>query len=443
MTQTNDDYTVAVIGGGSAAEALMRELHASEHRVVVFEPHLLGGECPFYACMPSKAMLHDSATDRGWADAVARRDEIVSHRDDSGHVRDAEELGVEIVRSHAEIVGPGVVRAGDVEFTVDHIVIATGAAHNTPDIAGLDPEHPRVWTSDDALSARERPKSVVMIGGGVIGSELAFMFAGFDVSATTLDSAERPADDLHPRVSELICETLRSAGVEVVNGIEVERVELTDDDVTVHLADGSTHAAERLLVSIGRSPRVQGLGLERLGIDPDDLALDGAGRIVGDGIGDVRMLGDAAGQQQYTHVANHHAAVVADHLAGSGTRTYDDVVVPACIFLDPPVMVVGAPWAALQDDDDVVWAEVELATPRSSTDEHGPGFIAVAARRSTGCVIAANGIGARFDEIVHALVTAIDGRVPVRRLAQTIQPFPTVGEILGQVYDELLDQLDG
>lgn len=442
MTQTNDDFTVAVIGGGSAAEALMRELHDSDHRIVVFEPHLLGGECPFYACMPSKAMLHDSATERGWDDAVARRDEIVSHRDDVGHVRDATELGVEIVRSRAEIVRRGVVRAGDVDYAVDHIVIATGAVHNTPDIDGLAPDHPRVWTSDDALSTSERPASVVMIGGGVIGSELAFMFAGFDVVATTLDSSERPADDLHPRVSELIADTLTSAGVDVVNGIEVDRVELTDDDVTVYRADGSSHRAERLLVSIGRSPRVHGIGLESLGVDADDISLDGAGRVVGDGVGDVWILGDAAGQQQYTHVANHHAAVVADHLAGSGSRTYDDVVVPACIFLDPPVIVVGPPWAELQDDDDVVWAEVELATPRSSTDEHGPGFLAVAARRSTGCVIAANGIGARFDEIVHALVTAIDGRVPVRRLAQTMQPFPTVGEILGQVYDELLDQLD-
>ena len=443
MDETNDDYTVAVIGGGSAAEALMRELSGSEHRIVVFEPELLGGECPFYACMPSKAMLHDRTTDRGWNAAVERRDEIVSHRDDSGHVREANELGVDVVRACAEIIGPNVVRAASVDYHVDHVVVATGAAHNTPDIEGLDADDPCVWTSDDALSTALRPESIVTIGGGVIGSELAFMFAGFGVEATTLDAAERPAEDLHPRVSAVIEQTLRSAGVDVVNGIDVERVELTEANATVHLADGTAHSAERLLVAVGRTPRLHGIGLERLGVDPDNVELDAAGRLAGEGIGDVWLLGDAAGQQQYTHVANHHAAVVADHLAGAGERRYDDVVVPACIFLDPPVIVVGAPWAELQNDDDIVWAEIDLATPRSTTDEHGDGFLAVAARRSTGCLVAANGIGARFDEIVHALVTAIDGEVPVRRLAQTMQPFPTVGEVLGQAYDDLVGRLDG
>ena len=118
------------------------------------------------------------------------------------------------------------------------------------------------------------------------------------------------------------------------------------------------------------------------------------------------------------------------------------MVVPACIFLDPPVMVVGPSWADLADDDDVAWAEIDLDTPRNSTDEHGDGFLAVAARRSTGCVVAANGIGAQFDELAHALVIAIDGGVPVSRLTQSMQPFPTVGEVLGQAFSTLADQLD-
>ena len=441
MDETNDDYSIAIIGGGSAAEALMRGLADSDHRVVVFEPNLLGGECPFYACMPSKAMLHDRTTGRDWDAAVERRQDVVAHLDDSEHVRQAKQLGVDLVRARAQIVAPGAVRSGATTYTVDHVVVATGAADNVPDIDGLDMDHPLVWTSEEALTATERPASVVLIGGGVIGSELAFMFSGFDIPATTLDTSERPADDLHPRVSELIAHTLRSAGVEVITGVDIARVELADETSTVHLSDGSSHTADRMVVAVGRSARLDGIGLEQLDLDPTAIEIDHRGRVVSDGDHDVWLLGDAAGEQQYTHIANHHAAVVADHLAGAGTRRYDDVVVPACIFIDPPVIVVGEPWAALQDDDDVVWAEIDLETPRSTTDELGDGFLAVAARRSTGCLVAANGIGARFDEIVHALVTAIDGAVPVERLAQTIQPFPTVGEVLGQAYDDLRTQL--
>ncbi len=441
MNEMNDAYTIAVVGGGSAAEALIRKLADSDHRIVVFEPNLLGGECPFYACMPSKAMLHDRSTERSWEQAVERRKEITSNLDDSEHVREAQDLGVRVVRAAAEVVGPGRVRAAETTYTVDHIVVATGARDNVPDIDGLDMDHPRVWSSEDALTAIDRPRSVVVIGGGVIGSELAFMFSGFDIDATTLDMSERPADDLHPRVSELIEQTLRNAGVAVHNGVEITRVELTDRSVSVHLADGSSYEAEYLLVAVGRSPRLDGLGLESLGLDPTAIDVDDRGCVASDGDHDLWVLGDAAGAQQYTHVANHHATVVADHLAGDGTRRYDDVVVPACIFIDPPVMVVGPPWSALQDDDDVVWAEIDLETPRSMTDEHGDGFLTVAARRSTGCLVAANGIGARFDEIVHAIVTAIDGQVPVARLAQTMQPFPTVGEILGQAYGDLAAQL--
>ncbi len=442
FTDTISKHTIAVIGGGSAAEALTRELAGKDHNIVVFETEYVGGECPFLACMPSKSMLHDRTTGRNWSEAVQRRDEIVHHLDDSQHADQLGELGVALVRSRASIVEPGVVQAAGVQYEVDHIVIATGAAPSFPDIDGLDSDHDRVWTSRDALTVTDQPKSVVVIGGGVIGSELAFMFAGFGTTATTLDTSARPADDLHPRTSEVMRSVLTDAGVNVVSNVDIERVALTDDDATVHLADGSSHTAERLLVAVGRAPALSGLGLESIGADPDDVEIDGAGRL--QGVGDCRvwLAGDVAGKQQYTHVANHHAAVIADHIAGPGERRYDEAVVPACIFLSPPGIVVGPTWADLQDDDDVVWAEIELETPRSSTDEHGDGFLAVAARRSTGCLVAANGIGARFDEIIHAIVVAIDGEVPVSRLARTIQPFPTVGEILAQVFDSLVDQLD-
>ena len=434
-----DDYTLAIIGAGSAAEQLMRRLEGSDERIVVFEPEFVGGECPFLACMPSKAMLHDRTTGRSWDDAVDRRQDITSHLDDTGHADDARDLGATIVRSRARITAPGRVEADGIEYTVDNIVVATGAAPIVPDIDGLDGDHPRVWTSRDALTATDRPASVAIVGGGVIGSELAFMFAGYGSQVVTLDTADRPADDLHPRVSELIVETLQRAGVNVVNGVAPDRVELGDDGVVVHLEGGDSHRADVLIVATGRRPQTSDVGLETLGVNPEELEVGDAGQVIGaDG---VWIAGDAAGLAQYTHVANHHADVIADHLVGGGERRYDDAVVPACIFLDPPVMVVGPSWSELQDDDDVVWAEIDVETARHTTDEHRTGFLALGARRSTGCLVAASGIGARFDEIIHAVVVAIDGQVPVEVLARTIQPFPTVGETLGVAYADLLDQL--
>lgn len=434
-------FDVAIIGAGSAAGALVGHLAGHGLDIVVFEPDLVGGECPFLACMPSKSMLHDVGTGRTWDDAVRRRDDIVSHLDDTDHAEELRDQGATLVRERAEIAGVGVVRAGGTDYAVTDIVVATGARPVAPDIDGLDLDHHRVWTSRDALSTSDQPASVVMIGGGVIGSELAYLFAGFGSQVTTLDESERPLDTFHPEVSRLIGEHLTRLGVEVVNGVSVERVELSDDEAAVHLADGTVHRAERVVVATGRRPRLSGLGLESLGVTVEDPDVDDRGAVVG--ADHVWIAGDAAGREQYTHVANAHGAVIADHLVGSGTRRYGDSVIPGCIYIEPPVITVGPRWTELEDDDDVVRVEVEVDPPRNSTDEHATGFLALAARRSTGCVVAANGIGARFDELAHAIVIAIDGQVPVERLRRTLQPFPTVGGVLGDAFGRLADELAG
>ena len=440
MTRTKFD--VAIIGAGSATGTLVDHLAGTDLDIVVFEPELVGGECPYLACMPSKSMLHDVGSGRTWDEAVRRRDEIVSHLDDSDHADGLRDQGVTLVRERAEIAGPGVVRAGGVDYTATDIVIATGARPVAPDIDGLDLAHERVWTSRDALTASDLPDSVVMIGGGVIGSELAYLFAGFGSTVTTLDETERPIDSFHPEVSRLIGEHLGRVGVDVVNGISVERVTLSDTEAAVHLADGTVHRAERLVVATGRRPQLSGLGLETVGVtDVEKIEVDDRGALVGSE--HVWVAGDAAGREQYTHVANAHGAVIADQLVGSGMRRYGDSVIPSCIFIDPPVLTVGPQWTSLDGDDDVVRAELEVDPPRNSTDEHSTGFLAIAARRSTGCLIAANGIGARFDELAHAIVIAIDGNVPVKLLRRTIQPFPTVGGVLGDAFERLAAALDG
>jgi pyruvate/2-oxoglutarate dehydrogenase complex dihydrolipoamide dehydrogenase (E3) component len=227
-------------------------------------------------------------------------------------------------------------------------------------------------------------------------------------------------------------------GVRVRRGAVVRRVARAGDTVVAEVDDGSTIHADRVLIAVGKRARTTGIGLRRLGLDPDQPLPVGPDARV-DCPGSVWAIGDVAGKGQYTHLANHHGAVLANHLTGDRTRRLDDVVSCSCVFTDPPVISVGATRAELADDADVVWAEHSLdGLPRSLTDALGPGFLAVAARRSTGTVVSAHGVGARFDELVHALVVAVDGKVPLAVLARSMQPFPTIGEILGVAFRTLL-----
>lgn len=439
-------YDVGIIGGGTAAERLAGALSGSGRTTVVFEPRLVGGECPFYACMPSKSMLHDGRVGRSWMAAVSHRTEVTEGLDDSGHVEELVGPAVDLVRSYARIEGPGRIVADDVVFGVEHIVLATGAAPVMPYIEGAERCAEAIWTSDDALTTDDRPDSIVIVGSGVIGTECATLFSRFGTNVTLVESADRLVAQAPGPVAEVLATVLADLGVVIHYGAQADVIRLVDDTrpagpVEVELSNGRRLVADKVLVAIGRRPSTDGLGLEALGLDPAaPLPLEPNGRVRADG--SVWAVGDVAGRGQYTHLANHQATVVADHLVGTGTRTFDDVVVPACMFTDPPYIQVGPSWSELVDDDDVVAASMDLAAfPRAITDEVALGHLWLAARRSTGCLVAGTGIGPGFDELTHAITIAIDGRVPVARLRQSMQAFPTMGEILGPLFDDLHDQL--
>jgi dihydrolipoamide dehydrogenase len=291
------------------------------------------------------------------------------------------------------------------------------------------------------MVASDLPGRLVIIGGGVIGTECAFLFAGFGSDVVLVDSAERPFPAAPPRVGEILASSLKREGVDARYGVGVSRVHDDASGARVEFDDGTFVEADRILVAVGRRPSTSGLGLETLGLEPETpLPVGPDGRVACPG--SVWAMGDACGHGQYTHLANHQARVVADHLAGGGTRAFDDVVVPGCVFSSPPIVQVGPTWAELSDDD-IVTADIELGSfPRAQTDELDDGYLWLAARRSTGCLVAATGIGPRFDELSHALVIAIDGRVPVSRLRQSMQPFPTVGEVVGPLFQDLHRQID-
>jgi pyruvate/2-oxoglutarate dehydrogenase complex dihydrolipoamide dehydrogenase (E3) component len=435
-------HDVAVIGAGSAAEALVARLAGHDLDVVVFEPRLVGGECPFVACMPSKAMLHDVASERPWDAAVERRDQVVDHLDDSGHAEQLERHGATLVRARARFVGSGLLEADGHRHEAEHVVIATGARPVVPDIEGLADLGDGVWTSDDALTAAERPARIAVIGGGPIGCELAEIFSGFGSEVHLIDLAERAFPDLPAPIGDIVDEGLAASGVRVSRGREVTCVERREGSIVGHLDDATSFETDRVLVASGRRARLEGLGLERLGLDPEhELPLSPNGRVTC--AGSVWAIGDVAGRGQYTHLANHHARVVADHLVGSRTRRFDDVVTPACIFTNPPLMMVGPRPGDLARDD-VAWIDARLSDiARSTTDEFGDGYLYVGVDRATRRVVAAHGAGTRFDELAATFVMVIDAETTVDRLARSMLPFPTVSELVAVVAARAIDVLDG
>ncbi len=437
---SSDLFDVAIIGGGGAAEALVGALEFSNSRVLVIERNRVGGDCPFVACMPSKAMLHDALGTTRWDDAVQRRNEIVEHLDDRRHAEQVDRQGARLVRGDATVIDERTIQVDGITFRTDHLVLATGSTPVIPPIDGLDIIGEHLWTSDDALTTDERPMRLMIIGGGPIGCELARLFAGFDTEVHLIDETDRAFPDLPAEIGEIVDDALRSVGVRVHRGRSAVRFEQRGGNVQITLDNDATVVTDRVLVATGRIADLAGLGLEHLGLDPEGpLPVDETGRV--DCPGSVWAIGDVAGKGQYTHLANHQARVVANHLIGAGDRRYDDVVVPACIFTKPPVMMVGPLPAELGDD--AIWVDAKLSeVARWTTDSLGDGFLTVAIDRTTRCVIAAHGVGAGFDELAAALVTAIDGRVPVDRLVMSMWPFPTVGEVLGPIYERALEALD-
>lgn len=429
---------VVVLGGGSTGEAFaaaLRRLDA-EVPITLVERELLGGECSYWACMPSKTLLrplevvHAARIAPGAAEAVTGqvdpervfwwRDQVVDGWDDSGQERWLAGRKVELVRGEARVVAPGRVAVGDRELEYEHLVIATGSLPSIPPIPGL--EEVEYWTNREATETREVPESLIVLGGGAVGCELAQIFRRLGSEVTLVEAL----DSLLPRVDAVAGELLRAAfeeeGIRVLVGTLAERVE---PGVRVRLAGGETLDATRLLVATGRRPNVEGLGLELLGVRISQLGIEVDDRLAA--ADRIWALGDVTGIAAFTHVGKYQARIAAVNVAGGDARA-DYRAIPASVFTDPQVAAVGR-----VDGDGLVSAEWNLrSVARGSTFERPkrPGVLKIAADPARGVVVGAVAVGPEAGEWLQQLTLAIRAEVPVGVLRDTIQPYPTFSEAI-------------
>lgn len=453
-------FDVVVLGAGSAGENVAKQLAAGGKRVAVVEGRRVGGDCPFVACVPSKAMLRSAevrllardaqrygavatplALDDGaaaYAAAVARRDRIRG-RDDQDGVRMLEEAGVTLIRGWGRVVRAGVVAAGERELGYTDLVLCSGSVPAPPPIAGL--AGVPSWTSDEALTAHELPRSLLVLGGGPVGCELGQVFAAFGSSVTIVDIADQLLPKEEPAIAALLQQALGACGVGFRLGQEIRSAHGDGSGAALALADGTEAQAARLLVATGRAPRTGGIGLEALGIEAgeDGVAIDEHCRVRGQE--HVWGAGDVAGIQPYTHTAGYQAGVIAANLLGEERRA-EYQAIPRMVYTHPPVAAVGLTFAQAREQGiEAVRASAEFSSlPRPETADSGPGRLELVADRRRGVLVGAAAFGEQADSWLGEALLAIQAAIPLEALTHVVHAFPTFNEIYDQPLRELAAQ---
>ena len=436
----DERFDAIVIGAGPGGRNAARGLVAADLRVAIVESELVGGECPFWACIPSKTLLrpveareeaghvaglHRPALD--WDEVARYRDYMVSGHDDSAKAARLEKLGIEIVRGRGRLDGPGRVVAGDRALRAERIVLAPGTTSAIPPIDGLD--RVAYWTNREATALEDVPESAVVLGGGPVGVEQGQMLARFGARTTIIAAAPRLLARETTSVSDLLGELLESDGIDVRTGAKAAGVAAAGAGVRVHLDAGDPVEAERLVVAVGRKPRTDGLGLDSVGIETAKggvIAVDAHCR-AGEG---MWAIGDVTGMGQFTHVAAYQARVAVDDILGR-PRDADYRAVPRVVFSDPEVAAVGeTPEQARERGVEVTTAGGQLSDlDRTETYGHDlQGAYGVAADRGAGTVVGAWAVGPLASEWIHPMALAIQARVPLRVLGESMAQFPTFAE---------------
>ena len=451
----DEQFDFVVIGAGPAGEAAAYKARARGATVAVVDRELFGGSCPFWACMPSKTLLHAAAVhaaggDYDWARASARRDYMISREgtdfpSDAGHVSGLEAAGAVAMRGTARIAGPGRVLVthdgAEHELHARHIVVAVGSTSKVPVIDGIDTITP--WTNREATSTRELPASLVILGGGPTGVELAQVFARYGVPTALVASQPRINPKGHPRNSAALEATLRADGVEIRTGVRAVRVRAraaTSGAQVIDLSDGTSVAGHEVLLAVGRTVPLAGLGLETLGIDVSrgTLAVGPDLRIAPD----VFVVGDPAGPEMHTHLSHYQGEMAVRIALGDDVRP-DYRAIPNAVYTDPEVAGVGMSLEeAVAAGHDAFEEVVDLATTAKGYVAEATGHVTIVVDRPTRTLLGAFIAGPAASEVIHEAVLAIKTQTTLDVLADTIHAFPTVARAMGGLFAQAVVTLD-
>jgi pyruvate/2-oxoglutarate dehydrogenase complex dihydrolipoamide dehydrogenase (E3) component len=429
---------VVVLGAGATGEAFVAALRrlAPDAEVVVVESELVGGECSYWACIPSKTLLRPldvlarARLAPGAAEAVSAvdaervfrwRDEI-AEKDDTSQADWLGKQGAELVRGTGVVAEPGLVQVDGRELPYDHLVVATGSLPVTPPVEGLaEASH---WGSREATSASAVPESVAVVGGGAVGCELAQLYSRLGSRVTLVQNGPHLLPRNDPEAAEILAEAFAEEGIELRLGAKATRVEGGGDShFRLELEGEEAVEAERLLIATGRKPRVEGFGFERL-----DVTLEKQGMIVDDrlraGEG-VWAAGDVTGVALFTHVGKYQGRIAAANVAGRDVRA-DYRAIPAAVFTDPQVASVGdtsGKGAATSS-----WRIESVSRTSTFQKPKRPGILKLYADPERRVLVGATAVGPEAGEWIGQLTLAVRAQVPVDVLRDTIQPFPTFSE---------------
>src|SRR5229473_1463355 len=366
-----DRFDVIIIGMGCGGDTAAGRLLAAGRRVAVIERELIGGECSYWACIPSKTLLRgpevraEASRAAGvatpaieWPGLRDYRDYMVRHLDDSAQVKGYEQAGATVIKGPARLVGPGQVEAGGQMLEADHVVIATGSQPLRPAIEGLD--QATVWTNREATNVRDIPSRVLLVGGSAVGVELGQFYSGMGAQVTIVQRAGRLVDREDPRVGELAAQALAAEGVTVRTGVTPVSARTAGQATVVTLDDGSQVETDVVILGAGRTPRTAGFGLDTTGVQltgQGGIAVDERCR-AGEGLWAV---GDVTGVALFTHVAMYQGRVVADNILGR-ERAASYHGIPRVVFADPEIAATGYTAAQARDRGiDAPATEVALA----------------------------------------------------------------------------------
>ncbi|MGH3315609.1 MAG: dihydrolipoyl dehydrogenase family protein [Nocardioidaceae bacterium] len=453
-------YDLVVIGAGPVGENVAARARRGGLSVCIVESRLVGGECSYYACVPTKAMLRPVhariATERlqGLTPAAMsargvldRRDSFTGRGDDSGQVEWLKSEGIDLVRGHGRITGPKKVsvqtESGQVDLSANHAVaLSAGSTAAIPPIKGLVEAKP--WTNIEASTTLKVPDRLLVLGGGVVACEFAQAFAGLGSSVTLVERAPRLLGRMEEFAAELVADGLQEAGVDLRTHKQVDAVHRHEDGtVTATLADGSTITADEVLVGLGRRPNTSDLGLDTVGIEPGDYVhADDTLRVPEVDGGWLYSVGDVNGRNLLTHMGKYQARAAGDVIAARANGEPDDLsgmtawadhtVVTQVIFTEPEVAMVGLTQrAATQNGLPVHAVEVDLSgvTGASLQADGYRGTAHVVIDEDRQVVVGATFVGQDLAELLHSATIAIAGEVPLERLWHAVPPFPTISEV--------------